>query len=75
MRLINAKTLKIQEFPSEDAYPPYAILSHTWGSPEQECTLQSMNDPDISFRIGYTKIKHCCVQALKDGLSWAWVDT
>lgn len=75
MRLINAKTLGIQEFPSEDAYPPYAILSHTWGPPEQECTLQSMTQPDVSSRAGYSKIKLCCDQALKDGLSWAWVDT
>ncbi|KAL1883225.1 hypothetical protein Daus18300_000283 [Diaporthe australafricana] len=75
MRLIDAKTLRIREFPSEDAYPAYAILSHTWGPAEQECTLQSMTEPDISSRIGYTKIKHCCDQALKDGLFWAWVDT
>jgi hypothetical protein len=75
MQLINTKTLRIEEFPSEDAYPPYAILSHTWGPPEHECTLQSMTEPDLSSRIGYTKIKLCCDQALRDGLSWAWVDT
>ncbi|KAI0023946.1 HET-domain-containing protein [Xylariomycetidae sp. FL0641] len=25
--------------------------------------------------FGYTKIKHCCDQARRDGLGWAWVDT
>ncbi len=75
MRLLNAQTLDIQEFLSEDDRPAYAILSHTWAQQGQECTLQSMGDPDISLRSGYVKIKYCCEQALRDGLEWVWVDT
>lgn len=78
MRLLNAKTLKIEEFHSDDQCPPYVILSHTWGSPQQECTLQSMQEPvssNVTSRDGYQKIKQCCAQAVEDGFGWAWVDT
>ncbi|KAF2790509.1 HET-domain-containing protein [Melanomma pulvis-pyrius CBS 109.77] len=73
MRLINATTYKVLEFLSDDRIPPFAILSHTWG--EEECSLQQMEDPDVSTRKGYAKIQLCCEQALKDGFQWAWVDT
>jgi hypothetical protein len=73
MRLINATTFKIHEFLSDDSIPPFAILSHTWGS--DEVTLQQMDDPDVSMRKGYAKIKLCCEQAVQDELQWAWVDT
>ena len=33
MRLLNAKTFKFKEF-NDAQLPPYAILSHTWGSEE-----------------------------------------
>ncbi|KAI0175067.1 heterokaryon incompatibility protein-domain-containing protein [Pestalotiopsis sp. NC0098] len=78
MRLLNVKTLKIEEFHSDDQCPPYVILSHTWGSPQQECTLQSMQEPvrsNVTSRDGYQKIKQCCAQAVEDGFEWAWVDT
>jgi len=73
MRLINAETIEIQEYASDDHVPPFAILSHTWG--DQECTLQDMKDSEVKSRTGYTKIKRCCEQALQDGLHWVWVDT
>ncbi|KAF2027725.1 HET-domain-containing protein [Setomelanomma holmii] len=76
MRLIDAHTLEIHEFLSEDAIPDYAILSHTWG--QDECTLQEMqnlNPNTLHDRDGFIKIRLCCEQALKDGLPWAWVDT
>lgn len=73
MRLINATTFKIHEFLSDDSIPPFAILSHTWGN--DEVTLQQMDDPNVSMREGYAKIKLCCAQAVQDKLQWAWVDT
>ncbi|KAF3046342.1 hypothetical protein E8E12_002991 [Didymella heteroderae] len=39
MRLLGASTLEFESF-HEDTVPPYAILSHTWGS--QEITYQEM---------------------------------
>jgi hypothetical protein len=76
MRLINATTLKLREFVSDDSVPQYAILSHTWG--DDECTLKEMEEPDearVTQRKGYNKVKLCCNQALRDGFQWVWVDT
>ncbi|KAH8163970.1 hypothetical protein CIB48_g4252 [Xylaria polymorpha] len=72
MRLINTATFEICEFPGDSA-TDYAILSHTWG--EEECTLRDMSTPGVELRKGYAKIEFCCQQAVRDGLSWAWVDT
>ncbi|ORY68186.1 heterokaryon incompatibility protein-domain-containing protein, partial [Pseudomassariella vexata] len=74
MRLINAKTLDIEEF-FGDAIPEYAILSHTWGKDEvtlQEVQLQSR---EVTMKVGYQKIMFTCRQALEDAILWAWIDT
>ncbi|SPO04558.1 uncharacterized protein DNG_07243 [Cephalotrichum gorgonifer] len=75
MRLLNANTIKLEEFNEADA-PPYAILSHTWGS--QEVTFQEIQGDGLvpgSKAAGYEKISRTCRQALKQGLGYAWVDT
>lgn len=41
MRLINVHSHEIREF-HEGGIPRYAILSHTWGEPEDEVTFQDM---------------------------------
>lgn len=41
MRLINVHNHEIREF-HEGSIPRYAILSHTWGEPEDEVTFQDM---------------------------------
>ena len=85
MRLINARTGELKEF-NEDERPPYAILSHTWGTKRDEITLQQAAKyhkrikkhryrTAVSSRSGYDKIKGCCRQALIDGINWVWVDT
>jgi hypothetical protein len=73
MRLINASTRRVHEFLSNDNIPDFAILSHTWEG--EECTLQQMEDPNVTSRLGFAKIKLSCEQALRDGLQWVWVDT
>jgi hypothetical protein len=76
MRLINAHTLEVIEYLSEDRVPPFVILSHTWE--DEECTFQQMQipvHPDLMSRSGYKKIQSCCKQTLKDGYEWAWIDT
>ena len=77
MRLINAASLELHEFPNDENVPPYAILSHTWE--EQEVTLQHMNsrdsNPGIRSMKGYDKITQFCHQALLKSLDWAWIDT
>lgn len=72
MRLLNAKTIRLEEF-FEDRVPPYAILSHTWG--DEEISFQEIQGPPPSHQAGYAKITSTCQQALRDGYGYAWVDT
>ncbi|KAJ8110148.1 hypothetical protein ONZ43_g5950 [Nemania bipapillata] len=76
MRLIDANTREIHNFPSSDGIDEFAILSHTWGP--GEVTLQewqNLSAAELVLKEGYRKIDYCCKQALKDGYKWVWVDT
>lgn len=53
--------------------PPYAILSHTWGT--DEVTFQSIRSKNFRKQRGYRKILFCGEQARRDGLEYFWVDT
>ncbi|RYP37446.1 hypothetical protein DL767_002919 [Monosporascus sp. MG133] len=78
MRLLNSCTWEMKEFVSDSHIPPYAILSHTWGSTEDECSFQEWQQlpaPAIKQKEGFRKIEYCCRQAAKDGLEWVWIDT
>lgn len=74
MRLLNAQTIRLEEFFEKDA-PPYAILSHTWG--EEEVTFQDIKGPQSHYAKlkGYNKIVQSCKQATLMGLHYVWVDT
>lgn len=57
-------------------FPPYVILSHTWGRPEEELTLQEIKDPESAEKMpGFTKIKQCCARAREVQFNYAWIDT
>lgn len=83
MRLLNAHTLRFEEFHAD--HPQYAILSHTWG--DAEVTLQEMlrlqssdpeSDPAISTvlrKSGYEKMLRCAERARLDGIDYFWADT
>ncbi|KAF3013239.1 hypothetical protein E8E14_007455 [Neopestalotiopsis sp. 37M] len=74
MRLLNASTLRLEEFPSQT--PPYAILSHTWGDEEisfQDIQTASSNGSNV--KVGLDKIKKACIEALTRSLQYVWVDT
>ena len=60
-----------------DQLPPYAILSHKWGRVEDEVSFDELTDQNAANRQknGYKKIESCCRQALRDGLTYAWIDT
>ena len=68
--------LKLEEFSAEDI-PPYAILSHTWGS--QEAAFGELATKPASDKQGPTegiiKIGGACSQASKDGYRYLWADT
>jgi hypothetical protein len=72
MRLINTRTLELQDF-SLLAIPPYAILSHTWG--DSEVSFRDMSLPSRFSKIGFEKIVKTCQLAREYGLGFAWVDT
>jgi hypothetical protein len=74
MRLINCKTLKLEEFFS-NSIPRYAILSHTWGDEEVSFAELSLHQAGTATGAGYQKIVFTCEQATADGLDYAWVDT
>jgi hypothetical protein len=75
MRLLNTRTLSLRHFDS--LLPEYAILSHTWGSDEDEVTLQEIQsgDPQHRDKRGFEKIARFCAVALENGYEWVWADT
>jgi hypothetical protein len=58
---------------SQDKIPPYAILSHTWGS--EEVSFLDLVDKSGKSKAGYRKILFCGKQAARDNLQYFWVDT
>ncbi|KAJ8106240.1 hypothetical protein OPT61_g9667 [Boeremia exigua] len=73
MYLINATTFALERFDDESSIPPYAILSHTWGN--AEVTFEEVHHLRSLAGVGAWKIRQTCIQALQDGLQYAWVDT
>jgi hypothetical protein len=59
----------------DDAIPPYAILSHTWGADADEVVFADLGKGDGKHKPGYKKIRFCGEQAQQDGLQYFWVDT
>jgi hypothetical protein len=78
MRLINTKTLQLEEFMG--GTPTYAILSHTWG--KNEVLLQEWVDWQsgkdqaiIEAKEGHKKILAFCNLARRYNHEYVWVDT
>jgi len=60
----------------KDEIPPYAILSHTWGTrQDEEVTHQDIVDGTGRNKPGFQKLTFCGNQAKADGLYYFWVDT
>ncbi|MCJ1311162.1 hypothetical protein MMC25_004832 [Agyrium rufum] len=73
MRLINSRTLHLEEFWDENE-KKYAILSHRWG--EEEVGFRAMQDITAARNLkGFEKIWRCCERAVKDKIDYVWVDT
>ena len=58
-----------------DNIPPYAILSHAWGTDRDELTFDDLYNGLGKNKSGYAKINLCAQQAKKDNLEYFWVDT
>ncbi|RDA89072.1 hypothetical protein CP532_2243 [Ophiocordyceps camponoti-leonardi (nom. inval.)] len=75
MHLLNVTTLRLQEF-FDEAIPPYAILSHTWGKDEEEITFLELENGALQKHGNwYPKVRGLCEQAKKDQLEYVWLDT
>ncbi|KAI1618609.1 heterokaryon incompatibility protein-domain-containing protein [Exophiala viscosa] len=73
MRLINVRTMQLEEF-SSGQIPKYAILSHRWGA--EEVSLQDMDTPKfLDGKAGFSKINSALWLARNKGYSYLWVDT
>ncbi|CAN9317584.1 unnamed protein product [Alternaria alternata] len=59
----------------DNAIPPYAILSHTWGADTEEVTFTDLTKSSGKDKPGYKKIRFCGEQASRDGLEYFWIDT
>jgi hypothetical protein len=59
----------------EGNIPPYAILSHTWGTDDDEVTYLDFKHMANLHRPGWNKIHACARQVKKDKLRYFWVDT
>jgi hypothetical protein len=66
--------LTISNF-DDNAIPPYAILSHTWGADAEEVTFADVAEGGNKHKSGYKKIRFCGEQAHQDRLQYFWVDT
>ena len=58
---------------SQDKIPPYAILSHTWGT--EEVSFLDLINQNSENKAGYRKVVFCGKQAARDNLQYFWVDT
>jgi hypothetical protein len=76
MRLLRKENDEIvmTEFAANNV-PPYAILSHTWGTNDEEVTFKDLTEGTGNNKAGYDKIEFCGKQAASDGLQYFWVDT
>lgn len=58
-----------------DGVPRYAILSHTWGSDDEEVSFTDIIARRGAHKDGHRKIQFCADQAARDSLEYFWVDT
>ena len=72
MRLLNTRTLTVEEFGGNQV-PPYAILSHRWEA--EEVTLQDIMTDKAKQLMGYGKVKMACSIAVADHFDYIWIDT
>ncbi len=76
MRLLNVRTGQMTDFISENGTPPYAILSHVWGSDEvTHRDWETLPPSEVEKKQGCMKISYSRRQAILDDISWIWVDT
>lgn len=65
---------RFEEHPDEDERPCYAILSHTWGSNDQEITYNDIERSSLEMveKTGYKKLEFCAelIESLSSMYQW-----
>jgi hypothetical protein len=76
MRLLHTRSLKLVDFFSH-GLPPYAILSHTWGPPNDEVLFEDIQAgrEKAEEKASFSKLHYTVNQAIADGLEYCWIDT
>jgi Tol biopolymer transport system component len=74
LKIDNSGAFSLEEF-SKDKIPPYAILSHTWGTAKDEVAYRDMVEGTAGNKPGFKKLTFCGTQAKTDGLHYFWVDS
>ncbi|KAI9775933.1 MAG: hypothetical protein M1839_000722 [Geoglossum umbratile] len=74
LRLEDDSEFSLVEFVGKNI-PSYAVLSHTWGSDDEEVTFNDLANGAGKSKTGYRKIRFCAKQAANDGLQFFWIDT
>jgi hypothetical protein len=72
MRLLNTKSLMVEEFPEKDV-SKFAILSHTWQP--KEITIQHIQSDKAAELTRFEKIQKSCSFAEHNEYSHIWIDT
>jgi hypothetical protein len=87
-QLVDTSSLKLVT--KHDAnLPPYAILSHTWGSDSDELTMQDLERLNgklgqltggimsraVTMKPGYAKLQASAALARSQGYEYIWIDT
>ena len=75
LRKLAGGSFKLTKDLDEDDIPPYAILSHTWGTDEEEVSYTDIVGEIGRQKKGYKKLEFCAEQAQQDGLAYFWADT
>ncbi|KAI0455732.1 heterokaryon incompatibility protein-domain-containing protein [Xylaria acuta] len=76
MRLLNVKTLQLEDFSLIKKRPKYAILSHTWLKEEVLFHhIESLERSALEKLKGFAKVRDSCAQAQADGYDYIWIDT
>ncbi|KAK4893397.1 hypothetical protein LTR27_008293 [Elasticomyces elasticus] len=74
MRLINTRTLQLEDFFAQPNKPEYVIISHRWGADEVSYKdyVKGRYEPT---QAGYQKIAGCCDFARRWDWDYVWIDT
>lgn len=75
LKLNDDGDLSLVEYLDNKSFPPYAILSHTWGGDNDEVTFKDVTEGTGKDRPGYQKLTFCAKQAARDNLQYFWLDT